>query len=82
MNENGKLKYQQFSGDYLPLNSERIVKSESLIDYNFPDFPTGKYILGISGVRTVYYPGTINREKATIFQVKTGEITDVTFRIP
>ena len=82
VNNNGKTEYQLFDRAYLSGKLDRFKKSESSLELDFPDFPTGKYILNFSSPKaTIYYPGITDKAKAKVFEVKKGETTDVSFKI-
>jgi hypothetical protein len=69
-----------FSSSIYPVS---INKTNSIIEFNFPSFSVGKYALAISDLRgTIYFPGVGEKGTAKTFEVKKGETTDVSFKIP
>jgi hypothetical protein len=82
VNNDVKAEYQKFINIYLVGNSEWLTKSNSSIEFDFASFPSGKYMLQFNSAKgTVFYPGISDKDRAKIFEVKKGEITDVSFKI-
>lgn len=83
--------YYKFKSLIVPRKCEITKKLESAIEFDCSGFPTGKYYLSIdwrdSGRDSIYYPGVGNEEsihgkKPEIIEIKKGQTTDASFKLP